>query len=167
VGEEFACSVGYPRELLGVIPRTAREGFAGVSNVAVFATLPVGGTVIDLGCGSGLDALIAAQRVGPTGRVVGIDFSEEMLDRANASLRELGLANVLFIRSAAEKLSLADASVDCALVNGIFNLNPFRDKIFRELVRIVKHGGSVFGAELVLQAPLQESSQAGAANWFS
>jgi ubiquinone/menaquinone biosynthesis C-methylase UbiE len=167
VGEEFACSVGYPRELLGAIPHTASEGFAGVSNVAVFATISTGSTVVDLGCGSGLDSLIAARRVGPEGRVVGIDFSEAMLDRANSAVRELGLANVMFIRSAAEKLPLADTSVDCALVNGVFNLNPFRDEIFRELARIIKPGGTVFGAELVLHSPLQETSRAGAANWFS
>jgi SAM-dependent methyltransferase len=167
VGEAFALSLGYPREVLDRIPHTAIEGFAGVSNVSVFATLPAGGTVVDLGCGSGLDSLIAAQRVGAEGRVAGIDFSEAMLDRANSSLRELGLANVMFLRSAAEQLPLADACADRVLVNGIFNLNPFRDEIFSELARIVKPGGSVFGAELVLQAPLQETSRAGAANWFS
>ena len=90
-----------------------------------------------------------------------------MLDRANSSRRELGLANVMFLRSAAERLPLADAGVDQVLVNGIFNLNPFRDEIFGELARIVKPGGSVFGAELVLQAPLPEKARAGAANWFS
>ncbi len=167
VGEEFALSVGYPREFLDTMPHTAIGGFAGVSNVSVFATLPAGATVIDLGCGSGLDSLIAAQRVGAEGRVVGIDFSEAMLNRASSSLRELGLANMMFLRSGAEQLPLADASVDRALVNGIFNLNPYRDEIFRELARIVKPGGCVFGAELVLQAPLPEASQAGAANWFS
>ncbi len=167
VGEEFALSLGYPREILDTMPHFAIGGFAGVSNVSVFAALPAGATVIDLGCGAGLDSLIAAHRVGARGRVVGIDFSEPMLDRANSSRRELGLANVLFLRSAAEQLPLADASVDHALVNGIFNLNPFRDEIFRELARIVKPGGSVFGAELVLQAPLQETSREGAANWFS
>ena len=167
VGEEFALSLGYPRELLDTMPRTAIGGFAGVSNVSVFATLPAGATVIDLGCGSGLDSLIAARRIGAEGRVVGIDFSKAMLNRANSSLRELGLANMMFLRSGAEQLPLADASVDRALVNGIFNLNPYRDEIFRELARIVKPGGCVFGAELVLQAPLPEASQAGAANWFS
>lgn len=167
VGQEFALSLGYPREILDTMPHTAIGGFAGVSNVSVFATLPAGATVIDLGCGSGLDSLMAAQRVGAKGRVVGIDFSGAMLDRANSSLRELGLTNVMFLRSAAEQLPLADACVDHALVNGIFNLNPFRDEIFRELARIVKPGGSVFGAELVLQAPLQETSRAGAADWFS
>ena len=167
VGEEFALSLGYPRETLDTIPRKAIERFAGVSNVSVFATLPAGSRVVDLGCGSGLDSLIAAQRVGPTGRIAGIDFSEAMLDRASSSVRELGLANVMFIRSAAENLPLADASVDCALVNGIFNLNPFRSEIFCELARIVRPGGTVFGAELVLHSLLQETSRARTANWFS
>jgi arsenite methyltransferase len=167
VGVEFALSLGYPPEFLNTIPRTAIEAFTGVSNVSVFATLPAGATVIDLGCGSGLDSLIAAQRVGARGRVVGIDFSEAMLDRANSSLRGLELANVLFLRSAAEELPLTGASVDRALVNGIFNLNPFREAISSELARIVRPGGCVSGAELVLQAPLQETSRVGAANWFS
>jgi SAM-dependent methyltransferase len=167
VGEDFALSLGYPREILDTLPRSAIDGFAGVSSVSVFATLPAGSTVVDLGCGSGLDSLIAAQRVGPAGRIAGIDFSEAMLARANSALRELGLPNVMFLQSAAEQLPLADGSVDQALVNGIFNLNPFRDEIFHELARVVKPGGSVFGAELVLQAPLQEASRAGTANWFS
>ena len=167
VGEDFALSLGYPREILDTLPRSAIDGFAGVSSVSVFATLPAGSTVVDLGCGSGLDSLIAAQRVGPAGRIAGIDFSEAMLARANSALRELGLPNVMFLQSAAEQLPLADASVDQALVNGIFNLNPFRDQIFHELARVVKPGGSVFGAELILQAPLPETSRAGAANWFS
>jgi ubiquinone/menaquinone biosynthesis C-methylase UbiE len=159
--------LGYPREILDTIPHTAIEGFAGVSNVSVFATLSAGGTVVDLGCGSGLDTLIAARRVGAQGRVAGIDFSQAMLDRANSARRELGWANVMLLRSAAERLPLADACADQVLVNGIFNLNPFRDEIFGELARIVKPDGSVFGAELVLQAPLPENARAGAANWFS
>ncbi len=167
VGEEFALSIGYPREILDRLPRAATRAFAGVSNVSIFATLPAGTTVLDLGCGSGLDSLVAAQQVGPDGRVVGIDFSEAMLDRAQRSRRELGWTNVMFVRSAAEQLPLADACVDHALANGIFNLNPFREAIFSELARVVRPGGSVFGAELVLSAPLAGPSREGAENWFS
>jgi arsenite methyltransferase len=167
VGREFALSLGYPCEVLDAIPQVSVESFAGVSNVGVFSILPAGATAVDLGCGSGVDSLIAAQRVGAEGRVVGIDFSDAMLDRANSSRLQLGLANVLFLRSAAEQLPLADASVDQVLVNGIFNLNPFRDRIFGELARILKPRGSVFGAELVVRAPLDESSRAGVTNWFA
>ncbi len=167
VGEAFALSLGYPREMLDRVPRASVEGFAGVSNVSVFAELLAGGTVLDLGCGSGVDSLIAAQRLGGKGQVVGIDFGETMLDRAKSSLRELELFNATFLQSAAERLPLADASADSVLVNGIFNLNPFRNEIFRELARIVKPGGSVFGAELVVREPLPATASSGAANWFA
>jgi arsenite methyltransferase len=167
VGREFARSLGYTDEVLEAIPATSVESFTGVSNVSLFATLPAGATVVDLGCGSGLDSLIAARRVGPKGRAVGVDFSDAMLSRATLSLRRLGLPNVIFLRSDAEHLPLADASVDRALVNGIFNLNLFRDEIFRELARVVRPGGSVFGAELVLRGPLEEGDRSGPVNWFS
>ncbi len=122
---------------------------------------------MDLGCGSGLDSLIAAERVGENGRAAGVDFSSAMLERARCSLSQTGLSNLVFLQAAAERLPFGDASVGCVLVNGIFNLNPFREQIFRELARILKPGGSVFGAELVLRAPLEEEWRAGAANWFS
>lgn len=167
VGKAFALSVGFPPEVLDTLPRAAVDGFAGVSSVSVFASLSAGSSVVDLGCGSGLDSLIAARRVGAAGRVVGIDFSEAMLDRANSALREGGFVNVMLLQSAAEQLPLPGACVDSILVNGIFNLNPFREEIFSELARVLKPGGAVFGAELVLQAPLQEAASRGSANWFS
>lgn len=79
VGRQFAESIGYPADLLASLPNVACDAFAGVSNVSLFAELPVGATVLDLGCGSGTDALIAALRVGPTGKVIGVDFSTAML----------------------------------------------------------------------------------------
>lgn len=164
---EFALSLGYPHGTLDNIPGISVESFSGVSNVAVFAALSAGERVLDLGCGSGLDSLIAARRVGATGKVVGVDFSEEMLDRAKSSLRELGCGNVMFLQSAAEQLPFREACIDRALVNGIFNLNPFRGSIFTELARVLTPGGAVFGAELVLQVPLEQSDRVGAANWFS
>jgi len=167
VGREFAMSVGYSRELLQAIPTASIDSFAGVSNVSVFATLPAGSTVVDVGCGSGLDSIIAAERVGQDGRVIGIDFSETMLSRANHSLGGGTRKNLLFVRSDAERLPLANASVDRALANGIFNLNPFRDQIITELARVLKPGGCVFGAELVLRAPLGEGETSDASNWFS
>lgn len=123
--------------------------------------------MVDPGCGSGLDTLVAAQRTGRQGRAIGIDFSEEVLRRANASRRRLALSNVVFVQASAKQLPLSDASIDHFLVNGIFNLHPFRDRIFLELAGVLKPGGSVFGAELILQAPLESTARTGAANWFS
>lgn len=167
VGRDFASSVGYPEELLRAMPLPAVEAFTGVSNVSIFAQIPAGGRIVDLGCGAGLDALIAARRAGPQGQVLGIDFSPAMLERAAESARALGATNVVFLRADAERLPVDGASVDVVLVNGIFNLNPRRDAILQELARIAKPGGYVFGAELILRAPLAEDQRAGNANWFS
>jgi ubiquinone/menaquinone biosynthesis C-methylase UbiE len=167
VGADFARELGYPDQALMSLPNEAVEAFAGVSNVSIQALLCDGLKVIDLGCGAGLDSLIAAQRVGRTGRVVGVDFSAEMLDRASRSSKLLGLARLTFVRASAEQLPFPDACFDGAMVNGIFNLNPFRAQIFRELGRVVRPGGRVSGAELVLNATLPDELRSGSANWFS
>lgn len=167
VGAELARSLGYPDTLLAAIPASSVEAFSGVSNVSLTAGLTSSGTVVDLGCGSGMDALIAAHRVGPRGRVIGLDFSPAMLHRADSASRQAGFQNSHFLQAAAERIPLASASADHALVDGIFNLNPFRAQIFLEIARILKPGGTIFAAELVLQAPLDSSARTGAANWFS
>ncbi|MBI4718861.1 MAG: methyltransferase domain-containing protein [Planctomycetes bacterium] len=167
VGRPFAQSVGYDAKLLESLPRCAVEAFAGVSNVAVLAELFEGGTVLDLGCGAGLDTLIAARRVGLGGKVVGVDFSASMLARARRAALEAALANVEFELADAEALPLEDASVDVALVNGIFNLNPHRQAIFRELARVTRPEGNVFGAELILLEPLPAAERASPTNWFA
>jgi SAM-dependent methyltransferase len=167
VGREFAESLGYPAEVLAELPAAAVEAFAGVSNVAIFADIPAGATVLDLGCGAGLDSLIAARRVGPMGRVIGVDFSETMLKRACQAAAEVGLENVEFRQAEAENLQLNDFSVDIVLANGIFNLNPARDHIFSELARVVRPGGSVYAAEIILRDPLPPEIQESETNWFA
>jgi SAM-dependent methyltransferase len=167
VGREFAESLGYPPELLAVLPRRATEAFTGVSAVSIKADIPTGVTVLDLGCGAGLDSLIAARRVGANGRVLGIDFSEAMLGRARCGAAESGVTNVRFCQAAAERLPIRDGSIDVALVNGIFNLNPARDAIFRELARVTRPGGVVYAAEIVLREPLPTEVVADETNWFA
>ena len=167
VGRRFAESLGYPADLLTNLPATCVEGFTGVSNVSMFAEIPKGSAVLDLGCGAGLDSLIAADRAGPEGCVVGVDFSKPMLSRAQRSASEAGIGNVVFCRADAEKLPLGDESVGVVLVNGIFNLNPDRQSIFRELGRVVRRGGVVYSAELILKEPLPRDQQASESNWFA
>ncbi len=167
VGRAFAESVGYPAALLDELPAAAVEAFAGVSNVAIFAEIPAGAAVLDLGCGAGLDTLIAARRTGPAGRVLGVDFSAVMLERARQAVAEAGAVNVELRRADAESLPLADASVDVARVNGLFNLNPARAAIFRELARVVRPGGNAWVAELVLTAPLPAEQACSPTNWFA
>ena len=138
-----------------------------MSNVSLFADLPVGATVLDLGCGAGLDTLIAAQRVGSDGKVIGVDFSEAMLARARDAVVESGTTNVELRQADAEQLPIRDGEIDVALVNGIFNLNPARDAIFHELARVVRPGGAVYAAELILSQPLPPETRINEADWFA
>jgi arsenite methyltransferase len=166
-GREFAESIGYPAELLDSLPAVACDAFAGVSNVPLFAEIPVGATVLDLGCGSGTDTLIAAQRVGRTGKVVGVDFSAAMLSRARQAVDQSGAGNIEIRQSDAERLPIRDGEIDVAIVNGIFNLNPAREAIFRELARVVRPTGTVYAAELILSQPLPSEARANESDWFA
>lgn len=166
-GRRFAESLGYPGDLLAGLPPACVDAFSGVSHVAIFADIPVGITVLDLGCGAGLDSLIAARRVGPNGNVVGVDFSEPMLACARQAAVEAGSANIEFHQADAEDLPIGEGSIDLALVNGIFNLNPVREAIFLELARVVRPGGAVYAAELILKEPLPPEIQESEANWFA
>jgi SAM-dependent methyltransferase len=167
VGRDFAESIGYSADLLDSLPNIACDAFAGVSNVSVFAEIPIGATVLDLGCGSGTDALIAARRVGATGKVIGMDFSGSMLSRARQAVSESGVVNVELRESDAERLPIRDREIDVAIVNGIFNLNPAREAIFRELARVVRPAGAVYAAELILSQPLPPEARANESDWFA
>jgi SAM-dependent methyltransferase len=167
IGWEFATSLGYPYDLLAELPSVCVSAFAGVSNVSVFAEIPQGAAVLDLGCGAGLDSLIAAKRVGVSGRVIGIDFSEAMLRRARQGAAEIGTNSVEFYQADADNLLVEDGQMDVALVNGIFNLNPGREAIFRELARVLRPGGAVYAAELILGEPLPPEVKQSEVNWFA
>lgn len=155
---------GYPPEWLSTVPGASVEAFAGVSCLPCFAEIPADAVVLDLGCGAGLDSLLLATR---TGRVLGIDFSEEMVSRARRSAAAMGVAGVEFRQGDAEAIPAATGSVDVALVNGIFNLNPARREIFSELSRVVRSGGQVFAAELILKGPLPTEVVSSEADWFA
>jgi arsenite methyltransferase len=166
VGRSFAESVGYPPELLADLPPDSVDAFAGVSNVSVAASILAGCAVLDLGCGAGLDSLIAARRVGSAGHVIGIDFSPSMLARGQRAAVTLGL-DVAYMRADAERLPLRSGSIDIALVNGIFNLNPDREAIFAELGRIVRPGGDVYVAELIVGEPIERIGPISDSSWFA
>ena len=167
VGRKFAESVGYPADLLRRLPAVSVEVFAGVSNLSILAEIFSGATVLDMGCGGGLDSIIAARRTGPEGQVFAVDFSPAMLTCAKQGLMEAGVNNARIYSADAERLPIDDNSVDVALANGIFNLNPERSMIFSELARVVKPGGCVYAAELIWREAPAEEVQATAANWFA
>jgi len=166
-GRGLAENLGYPPDLLDTLPDVSVEAFCGVSNVSVFAEIPEGSTVLDLGAGAGLDTLIAAKRTGKSGKVIAIDFSEAMLARARQAISEAQATNVEAQLADAETLPIADASVDVVIVNGIFNLNPYRERIFCELGRVVRPGGLVFAAELILSSAFTQEQRSDNTNWFS
>ena len=165
-GRALAEDLGYPASLLDTLPIISVDAFCGVSNVSLFAEIPEGTTVLDLGCGAGLDTLIAARRTGEKGRVIAIDFSPAMLTRARQALAESQTTNVETLLADAEKLPVEARSIDIAIINGIFNLNPNREQMFSELARVAKPGGAVYAAELVLTAPLPAEDRQSAENWF-
>jgi SAM-dependent methyltransferase len=165
VGHDFAARLGYSEEWLQRYALAA-ESFAGVSYLPGFTDVPPGATVLDLGCGAGFDSLITAERVGSHGKVIGLDFSDSMLARATQAAAQAGIHNVDFKRGDAERIPLGNASVDLILINGIFNLNPARDQIFPELARVLKPGGPVYAAEIILREPLPPEEQT-SANWYA
>ena len=164
VGRDLALGLGYPAGLLDQLPSGAVQSFAGVSNVHRLATISSSDVVLDLGCGAGMDSLIAATSAAS---VVGVDFSQPMLDRARLAAERAGVENVRFILGDAEAIGLPDSSVDVALVNGIFNLNPSRERIFSELARVIKSGGRAYAAELIVQDGHEPAASASSADWFA
>ncbi len=167
LGIDFALSLGYPEELLRGLPQSSVDRFTGVSNVSVVAEIPAGSMVLDFGCGGGTDSLIAVGKTGPDGRVHGVDFSPSMLAHAKAGAAEAGASNLEFHESEGQRLPFDDGTFDVALVNGIFNLNPSRSELFRELARVIRPGGVLYGAEIILCDPMDDEERTGLASWFS
>lgn len=166
VGRAFAEAVGYPVALLESLPNDAADAFAGVACPVAHADLRPGETVIDLGCGGGLDSLFAGRYVGSRGHVLGVDFAPAMIARAEKSLALAGMPWVEARLSDGRRLPLADACADAVIVNGIFNLNPDREALIGETFRVLKPGGRLVAAEIVLTAPLPPDEGHTLDDWF-
>jgi arsenite methyltransferase len=157
-GRPWAEDLGYPAELANV-PESAVQSFAGVANPWQLGRLSLGERVLDLGSGAGTDSLVAAQMVGPEGRVTGIDMTSEMLAKARAAAAEMGAANVEFIESEAERLPSGDESFDVVISNGVIDLIPDKEAVFSELFRVLTPGGRIQLADVTIQKPVSEEGR--------
>lgn len=167
VGRAFAEALGYPSDLLDTVPMSALDAFTGVATPVLHAGLQPGESVIDLGCGGGLDLVLAARAVGPGGRATGIDMAAPMVERAQEALRQLGLIQGEARLGHAEALPLPAASVDCVLANGILNLSPDKSAVLSEIARVLKPGGRLVLAETTLRHPLPPDHVRDLEGWFT
>jgi len=148
--------VGYSPEELAAIPEDADLGL-GCGNPAALAGLKTGETVLDLGSGAGIDCFLAARKVGPSGRVIGVDMTPEMLDRARENARKSGATGVEFRLGEIENLPVADNSVDVIISNCVINLSTDKPRVFREAFRVLRPGGRMMVSDLALKKPLPQA----------
>jgi SAM-dependent methyltransferase len=167
IGRPLAERLGYPADLLDRIPTGAIESFAGVGYFFDLAGLEPGESVIDLGSGSGMDLFCAAQAVGAAGRVVGVDFTTEQLDKARSLAAEDGFAQVEVREGRIDALPVDGESFDCVISNGVINLSPRKEQVFAEAARVLRPGGRLAIADIVSERQLKESTVADADLWAS
>lgn len=166
VGRKFAESVGYSSEILDELPPQLWESFTGAGNSQPFVDIKPGETVLDLGCGAGLDLCLYCRAVGVKGKVYGLDISEKMVAKARRNMELLKFENVELIHTFADNIPLPDESIDIVTSNGIYNLSPDKKAVIREVVRVLRHGGRTIFAEIVLKSQLPLEIRTNVNDWF-
>jgi len=159
-GPAYAAELlGYDLAALAALPPDSTASFAGVANPHRMGPLGEGAVVVDIGCGAGMDLLLAARSVGPRGRAIGVDMTEAMAARARAGARSAGLDNVEVLIGDAMALPVDDASVDVVISNGVLNLTPDKSVAYREVFRVLRPGGRFLYADIALGAELSEATR--------
>ena len=164
VGRDHALALGYPEKVLRSIPESIVDCFAGPAAPVLSAEIKAGERVLDLGCGAGMDASIAAGLTGTTGTVVGLDSSVEMVQAGRRGLRD-GFAQVSLTAGQGARLPFRDGAFDVVVANGLLNLEPDREGVVREVARVLRPGGRMVGAEVILVEEVDRSAFT-VSDWF-
>jgi SAM-dependent methyltransferase len=157
-GRPLARRLGYDEAVVARMPENAIEAFAGVGNPFSQGTLNPGERVVDLGSGGGFDCFVAAEQVGPEGRVVGIDMTDEMLQRSRAAATAMGLVNVEFRKGIIEDLPVEDGWADVVISNGVINLCADKRRVFNEVMRVLQPGGRLQIADIATGRTVPEAA---------
>jgi arsenite methyltransferase len=155
----------YDPQLINALPAEAIGSYCGVGNPFELGPIHDGGAVLDVGCGGGVDTIVAGMIVGPTGKVIGIDVVPEMLERARQNLKKTSLENVSFLEYSPEALPFPDGSFDAVISNGAFNLIPDKAKALKEVFRVLKFSGRLMIADQSLTGELPEDKEARIEKW--
>jgi SAM-dependent methyltransferase len=165
VGPSSAKKLGYDPQGIDALLPSVTESFCGVGNPLGLGEVGPGQAVLDLGSGPGMDSLLAARRVGPTGKVVGVDLCPEMVEKARRNASLLGLRNADFVTSGIEKLPQPDGSVDVVISNGVFNLCPDKPGVLAEAFRVLRPGGRLQMADILLHDGVAPEEVAHKGEW--
>jgi len=158
--------LGYEEAILSLLPESVQAVYCGVGNPFSLGAIDPGMAVIDIGCGAGVDTLFAALMVGPGGRVVGIDITPEMVERAKANLKQVKLPNVSFYQASAEQLDFPSEGFDVAISNGVLNLVANKERALAEIYKVLKPGGRLMLADQVLTGEPPQSKKDMLASWY-
>lgn len=158
-GRPLARMLGYPDEVVDFLPWGTVESFAGTGNPFIYGDLAPGETAVDVGCGAGLDTLVAARQVGPAGRIYAVDMTPEMRARAEAATRAIGATNVSVLEGHAESLPLPDGIADAVISNGVVNLCPDKLAVFREMARVLKPGGRIQVGDILVHREVPQEAK--------
>jgi SAM-dependent methyltransferase len=165
IGPESAKALGYAAAEIDALPAPLTESFAGVGNPLALGELLAGDTVLDLGSGAGMDSILAARMVGTTGKVIGVDMTEEMVEKARANAAAAGVTNAEFQQADADRLPAGDGSVDVVISNGVFNLCLDKPKVLAEAFRVLRPGGRIQMADILLHDNVTPQEVATKGTW--
>lgn len=165
-GPEYAADrLGYSRAELAELPDSVTAPFAGVGNPLAMGVPRQGETIVDIGAGSGMDTFLAAKAIGPSGKVLAVDMTDAMLERGRENVVLTGMTQVEYQKGLAEVLPIPDAVADLVMSNGVINLTPDKDAVFREAFRVLRAGGRLQIADIVVHRDIPPGAREDVAIW--